>query len=179
MRRLAPSFVLALAVTTWACSGYVADTSVAPGDTVRVTAPDLGIEKQQATFQALRGDTLAVTADSAMALSLSSVTRLDVFGGRRSNPGRGAAIGAAVGVTAGFITGLALGGGCSDSACISDAGAGVIVAVVFGAGGALLGVVTGAFIKTDRWEEVPLDEIRIGLSPFASDGVAVSVSLRL
>ena len=53
------------------------------------------------------------------------------------------------------------------------------MAVVFGAGGALLGAVTGAFIKTDRWEEVPLDEIRVGLSPFASDGVAVSVSLRL
>jgi hypothetical protein len=37
-----------------------------PGTRVRVTAPELGIEKQQATFQALSGDTLAVTADSAM-----------------------------------------------------------------------------------------------------------------
>ena len=56
-------------------------------------------------------------------------------------------------------------------------------AVVFGAGGALLGAGIGALIgsasKTDRWETVPLDEIRVGLSPFASDGVAVSVLLRL
>ena len=42
--------------------------------------------------------------------------------------------------------------------------------------GAGIGAVSG---PADRWETVPLDEIRVGLSPFASDGVAVSVSLRL
>jgi hypothetical protein len=36
-----------------------------PGTRVRVHAPELGIERQAATFEALRGDTLVVAATSA------------------------------------------------------------------------------------------------------------------
>jgi hypothetical protein len=42
-----------------------------------------------------------------------------------------------------------------------------------------LGALVGSTIKTDRWETVPLDDIRVGPSPVTPDGVAVSVTLRL
>lgn len=45
-----------------------------------------------------------------------------------------------------------------------------------GLGGA--GAIVGTFIKTDRWEDIPLDDLRIELSPVAADGVSVSASLR-
>ena len=44
-------------------------------------------------------------------------------------------------------------------------------------GGALFGVIgagIGTFIKTDRWEEVPLDRLRVSFGP-KRDGFAVGV----
>ncbi len=60
-----------------------------PEQRVRVTAPNLGINKQVVTFKALRGDTLIVSADSTMAWPLAAITRLDVYR-RRGRPGIGA-----------------------------------------------------------------------------------------
>lgn len=45
--------------------------------------------------------------------------------------------------------------------------------------GAGVGAAIGAVARTDRWETVPLDDIRVGLSPVTPDGVAVSATLRL
>jgi hypothetical protein len=111
-----------------------------------------------------------------MALSLSKVTRLDVFGGRRSHPWRGAAIGAGVGGAAGFITGLALGGGCIDSNCFTGAQVGGILAVAGGVVGGLIGLGVGSATKTDRWDEVPLDQLRVSFVP-RRDGLAVGISV--
>jgi hypothetical protein len=147
-----------------------------PGARVRVTAPNLGVEKQQATFRALRGDTLVVTADSTVYCPLGHVERLDVYQGRTSHPWRGAAIGAAVGGTAGFITGVALGGGCIDSNCFTGAQVGGILAVAGGVVGGLIGLGVGSAIKTDRWDEVPLDQFRVSFVP-RPDGLALSMSV--
>ena len=147
-----------------------------PGTRVRITAPDLGIEKQQATFQALRGDTLAVTADSAMALSLSSVTRLDVYQGRKSwGWWKGGLIGFFGGAGLGALVGASV--DCQESALDSPeelcTGAGAVV----GAGvGLLVGAVAGALIKTDRWEEVPMDQLRLSLVPH-DGGLVLGISL--
>jgi hypothetical protein len=180
------SLVAALAVATWSCSGYIADTSVAPGDTVRVTAPSLDMDDSIGTVAALETDTLTVQVEEradALYVPLADVTKLEVRRGQKSRTGGGALIGAGVGAAAGVITALAA---CGDSNCEWDGDTTDVtgyVAVVFGAGGALLGAGIGALIgsasKTDRWETVPLEEIRVGPSSVDADGVEVSVTLRL
>ncbi len=146
-----------------------------PGARVRITAPDLGIEKQEATFQALRGDTLAVTADSAMALSLSSVTRLDVYRGQKSNLLLGMGIGFAAGAGLGALMDAAV--DCEEDFDFSDESTCVGFAPAGGAvGGLLVGTTAGLLIKSDRWEEVPLDRLRVSLVP-RRDGFALGLSV--
>jgi hypothetical protein len=147
---------------------------IEPGVRVRVTAPDLGIEKQQATFQALSGDTLAVTADSAMALSISSVTRLDVYRGQKSNLLLGMGIGFVAGAGLGALVGAGMDcedvGFSDESACVALGGAaGAVV-------GLLVGTTAGLLIKSDRWEEVPLDQLRVSFVP-GPDGFALGLSV--
>ena len=45
-----------------------------------------------------------------------------------------------------------------------------------GVGGALGGI-TGYFIKTDRWEEIPLDRLRVSLAPERDGGFALGFSV--
>jgi len=40
----------------------------------------------------------------------------------------------------------------------------------------VVGAITGAFIKTDRWEEVPLDRLQVSFAP-QRDGFAVGLSV--
>ena len=68
--------------------GHVADTSIAPGDRVRVTTPTMELAKGGNTVAALETDTLVVkTEESADALGvpLANVTKLEL-GARRSSP---------------------------------------------------------------------------------------------
>ncbi len=137
-----------------------------PGQRVRVTAPDLGIRKQVGRFETLRGDTLVVAAaDSTMTFPVTSVTRLELSWGQRSLARRGAGIGFLSGATIGAIIGFAAG---DDTNCYficftaeDKATAGVIV---LGGIGALIGLAVGSH-KTDLWEEVPLDQLRVSVGP--------------
>jgi hypothetical protein len=44
------------------------------------------------------------------------------------------------------------------------------------AAGILIGSSIGAVIKTDRWEEVPLDQLRVSIVP-RRDGFALEISV--
>jgi hypothetical protein len=44
-------------------------------------------------------------------------------------------------------------------------------------GGAAVGLVVGAFTKTDRWEEVPLDRLRVSIVPQRDGRFALGVSV--
>ena len=140
---------------------------VKPGDRVRVTAPDLGIRKQAATFEAWRGDTLVIVADSIMNFPLAFVTLLEV-GRNRRYAGRGAVIGLALGGVGG---GVLFGVACANDPFLGDAtGTCAVVGAVFlGTGGALIGALIGAMSTGTRWEEVPLDHLRVSFVP-QSDG---------
>jgi len=151
------------------------------GQRVRVTAPTLGIRKQAATFEALRGDTLIVVADSIMDCPLASVTRLDVSRGRRSNALKGLGFGAA----AGAVIGAAVGAWgahrdtptseavfCYEGTAACAAGG----ALAVGAFGGLVGLGVGALAKTDRWEELPLDRLRVSVVP-RRDGFGVGARI--
>ena len=174
------SLVSALAVTTWSCGGYVAHTSVVPGDIVRVTAPSMDVEKGVGTVAALETDTLVVQVGEradALQVPLADVTRLEVHRGRQSSADTGVLIGAGAGAAAGVITALAL---CAGDECRAyDARElGAVFLGVVGAGlGAGIGYIIGSNIQTDRWEEVPLGELRVGLTPHGRRGLAVSLSV--
>jgi hypothetical protein len=148
-----------------------------PGTRVRVTAPALGIEKQVAMFESVRGDTLVMLADTRMIpCPLSSVTRIDRYHGRKSwGWWKGALIGLGAGATAGAIWGAFEyeAGNCGsfdESDCI------VLGAIIIGVPATLVGGVVGALIRTDRWEEVPLDQLRVSFVP-RRDGLALSISV--
>ncbi len=134
---------------------------VAQGDRVRVTAPN---ERVVGTFTVLKPDTLVVSVESRrLAIPFASVTSLEVSRGQKSKSGKGALIGLGAGAAAGVVTALV---GCADNSCDDVTG---LVVLIFGAGGALggvlIGAVIGSFIQTDRWETVPLDRIRVSLTP--------------
>ncbi len=52
-------------------------------------------------------------------------------------------------------------------------------AVIGGGSGLLIGSLVGASIKTDRWEAVPLERIRVSLMPAGNGGLGVVVSVRV
>ncbi|NIM48163.1 MAG: hypothetical protein GTN78_20795 [Gemmatimonadales bacterium] len=147
-----------------------------PGQRVRVTAPNLRMRHQLATFEALRGDTLVVTADSTMYCPLASVTRFEVDQGRKSEWKTGLIVGAFVGAIGGGIAGYVIEGidDYSPEYPLPVAGGALAGAAVMGG----LGAGIGAFIKTDRWEEIPLDRLRVSLVPRPDGRFGLSLSLR-
>lgn len=176
---LAAPFVRGLAQTS---------PAVDTGTRVRVTAPTLGLSRQEAVIEALHLDTLVLRTEATIAIPRASLTRLEIYGGRHSHPWRGAGIGALggllVGGTIGFVacenytvttpTGV---GNCLDS----REGAQIILVAGLGlgaAGGALLGLGIGALIKTDKWVEHPHDDLRVGLVPQPDGRRAVGVTYR-
>ncbi len=49
-----------------------------------------------------------------------------------------------------------------DAACRSDAVKGLVAG---GVGGAIIGMGIGAMVKSDRWQEVPLDRLQVRIVP--------------
>ncbi len=157
MRRLSiiPLAVLAVAPLTRVTAQELPPIKV--GDRVRVTAPD--VNKYDGTLQAMRGGALTV---DTLRITVASVTRLDVHRGRKlSVPG---------GIL-GFLGGAVVGGAAAWFAFQDDQGAPTCTneipfcPLVIGAvavGGAAIGALVG---RTDRWEEVPLDQLRVSVIP--------------
>ena len=129
------------------------------------------------------------TADAVrVAAPWPSITRLEVSRGRKSHGGRGAAFGALIGIPLGAVVGLATyeecvpqGGSWIDFSCFmvpSEGQTALIGAILGGGGGALLGWIIGASSKTDRWEEVPLDRLRVSFVPQRDGRFALGASVR-
>jgi hypothetical protein len=61
--------------------------AIAPGDPVRITAPDLGVQEREAVFEAMRGDTMFLRATgkdtSHWTVPLSAITLLEVNHGNK------------------------------------------------------------------------------------------------
>ena len=138
-----------------------------------------------------KGTIAALTADSVvlrigepatqLAVSLASVNRLEVVRGRKSNVGTGAGIGLVVGMVAGAVFGYASFEECV-SFCIGpdiDRGENAVLgAAIFGLGGTVFGALIGASSKTERWEEVPLDRLRVSLGPQRDGRFGFGASVR-
>ncbi len=122
-------------------------------------------------------------------LPLDDLARLEVARGRRSVAKEGALIGFLSGAAAGGwygFTVLCIDAAPSDRAafspsgdyCNTNAALGLVSAAVVGAGTAIVGAITGALIKTDRWQRVPTRPVAAGLSivPLRG-GAAVSLGV--
>ena len=141
---------------------------VRPGDRVRVTAP--GINQYDGTIQALTRDTITV---DTLRIPIGGIERLDVHRGKKGNAGTGYVIGTFSGMMIGILIGEAT---VSDDEFLSGTTrAGVMIGGMLGGG--LIGAVTGAFIKTDKWEEVPLG-LRVSLAPQRDGRFALGLSMR-
>ena len=150
---------------------------LASGSRVRVTAPECGLSGQAATFRVLRADTLVLETTEC---PLAFVTRLDVSGGQKSHALLGAGIGFAAGALVGLVHCSGDAGGFSDAGTcdLADDDLTLWVTFVTGTIGGLAGGFVGILIKTDRWEEVPLERLRVSLAPQRDGGFALGFSVR-
>jgi hypothetical protein len=150
--------------------------AIEPGQIIRITVPELGIRPQVGEFEAMDGGNLVVSsASSTLQYPLSAVSRLELYGGRQSHPWRSAGIGFLTGYATGFLVWVAAAEGCYEGASTASC-----AAVLGGGMGAITGTLIGAFVggvlvKTDRWDEVTLDGVRLGLIP-RPDGFGVGAS---
>ena len=133
---------------------------IEPGSRVRITAPDQAMHQEVVTLEAWRGDTLVIGRPWTFRCPLASVTRLDVSRGR--NALKGLLIGAMVGapICAAVLFVGSQDPGDPNSLCYEGAaGCAARGALVCGAAGGLVGLGIGAL--SERWKEVPLDQLRL------------------
>ena len=153
---------------------------IEPGARVRVTVPDFGLEKSVGTCLALSNGSmqfLPQSGPSPRTIPVTAMTRLQVSRGRKSHIVGGAVLGGLTGAVVGgtvVILGTQLGcettGGCS-----VDWGEGGRWIALFSVIGVAFGGGIGALVKTDRWEEVPLDRLRVSLAPQRDGRFALGV----
>ena len=155
--------IAVLAVLVFASSSdALTQEPLQPGQRVRVTVPSHGLDNHEETFRSVRADTLVLSSGS---YPLSDVGRLDVHAGRHSHPWRGAAIGA---LSLGIAGAVAAAITCNTLHESCKKGERAIATVGGAAAGAVLGAGVGLLIKTDKWEEVPLDGLRVSIVPIGS-----------
>jgi hypothetical protein len=136
--------------------------SLVPGQRLRLTAPAQGVYDQEMRYVGTRGDTLILTSGVTVAFPFSDVMRLEILRGQRSYKWPGAIIGAACGV----LIGVGVGYAATDDGWGSMRKAWVVPAAVgIGVLGAGIGAIVGQSRKTDTWEELPLDSLRVSIAP--------------
>ncbi|UCC84509.1 MAG: hypothetical protein JSW46_06165 [Gemmatimonadota bacterium] len=168
---LVAAFVLTASVDLFAQQ----EPPVAPGDRVRVTAPTIDPDTFVGTVVAMGADACVLEVEGhagPLPLPLASVTSLEVSRGQKSRT----LWGAGIGLVAGGAAGAAIGSASSRGDEWSGLGT-----LAYAAGGAWLGLLfgaaIGAVIRTERWEVVDLQSVRLSLTPLGRSGVAVSVSV--
>jgi hypothetical protein len=151
------------------------------GEKVRVTtragrSPEKGVVVQT------DAESLTVSLGSGRSpvqIPIASIERLEVARGRRTTARDGALVGGFAGAVLG---GLAVGGLmhalCENgSDCSGETAQGALVgAGLFGTAGAGAGALIGLAIKTDRWERLPVNRVRVGILP-APAGASAQISL--
>jgi len=137
-----------------------AQPTIEPGTRVRITVPDAGLDMRTGTWLGVSEGAFDFVPDGQSSdtgkIQLASVTSLEVSGGHKSRwlPG----------LLLGFVGGAAVGAVLGYNADIEDMakehGAALLAApgAVLGAG---MGALIGSQIKSERWEEIPLDRLRV------------------
>ncbi|NNG16790.1 MAG: hypothetical protein HKM89_09945 [Gemmatimonadales bacterium] len=178
--------LLTFLVLTFFTDAVAQEQPLQPGQRVRVAHSCLAVRDQQTrqtelrdchttkgSVAALSADALGLNAgDSTVSLSLRRISRIEVYRGQKAYTGVGALVGLLVGAVTGGVVGYRQ---CEDS--FVDVGVCAAAGIGVGGGvGAGLGALTGSAIKADRWEDVPLDRLRVAVEP-QRDGLGIRVSM--
>ena len=202
------AFVLLAIFAFVPLASATAQVPIRPGARVRVTRPPIcppnvtcvGVRRYGGTFVAWKADSLVMESKgNALALALDPVTKLEVSRGRKSfGAGRGGIIGGVVGAASAAIIGAAsyeepeepqpcvprdfldwlFRDPWGDRISRTAADAAVQWAVVGAVVGYAIGRLLGSAIKTERWEEVPLDRLRVNLGPQRDGRWGLGASVR-
>jgi hypothetical protein len=153
---------------------------VVPGARVRITAPSVADHRLVGTIVTVDADTLKLRMWSKpqaalLAIPVACVAELDVSTGPLDVL-RGAAIGTSLGGGLGAPTGLSSGDDEPGWVSFTAEDKAVLLAVPFGFAGLMMGAVIGRIAQTHKWESVPVDRIRMGISPQRQGGSLLSAS---
>ena len=128
--------------------------TVEPGARMRV-ARTTAAEPVVGNLASWEGEQLILeVGGERLTLVAGSITKLEVSNGQKTHALVGLGIGAVVGAVFGAVW-------CGSATCDQTAKA----AAIFALPGALIGVLVGAAIKTEKWEEVSLDQLRVSFVP--------------
>jgi hypothetical protein len=174
------------------------------GDRVRVTAPQAGLVRAEASFEALSADSLVLagvqlragTAAAPQAFPRLAVARdqvgdLELRVATRRHTRAGARVGVVVGGLAGVAYGLSTPVRCHWAAdwlfslstvqCVGAVGgttSWVLVHALLGGGsGALLGGAIGWLTRTDSWRKVPLQRMRPIVDLLPNDRLGLGIAI--
>ena len=145
-------------------------------------------ENDKGALRALTSDSVFVQLfeeAESLALPLDSVERLDVLRGRKAHTTGGVLLGAIVaGIGGGIIATLSYEEPepCTEwcffegmwGAADDPFGTGFVVGAAIGG---FVGGWIGSMMKTDKWEEVPLDRLQVSFAPQSDGRFAFGVSL--
>ena len=162
------SSVLVIALAAAADLAAQQDTLVVLGARVRVTAPTVAENRLVGTVAAVDADTLVLGVKhgtSSLAIPFASMTSLEVSRGKKSNVGKGLGIGFLAGAALGAVIGFAAGDDPPGFLAFSSEQKAAAGAILGGLAGGVIGGVVGATGPSERWETVPLDQIRVSLTP--------------
>lgn len=156
------------------------------GERVRVAIPNVPARTVVGRLEGVTRDALVVRprrGAPAETIPLSSIGRLEMSSGFRSHAGRGAALGGLVGGAFGLALGAAAGDACWGCTGKEVASGTALLSLLTAGVGAGLGALVGAGARSERWVEVPVARLDLGLVPVLpvprpAGGVGVLVRLR-
>jgi hypothetical protein len=166
--------VVLLAVCTASGSLLAAqEMPLEAGARVRVKAPPSHPNWENGTLSGWTDESLVLAPedariDSPLRLARDQIAELEVYRGRKSAAGKGALYGLLGGAVAGLGFALISCEGWTES-CVDDGyGTGdvaVFTTLLGAAGGAAIGALIGLAAKTNDWEPVPMEGLRISIGP--------------
>jgi hypothetical protein len=148
------------------------DSPLQIGDRIRIKTPS--------SSSAIKG-TLVAADDVGLTLApegrdtshrkfaRSEIAKVEVVRGKKSHWLAGAVAGAAGGLV---LTALYCGNGWCD-----ESGEWAGSAAFFGGIGAAGGALVGVLIRTDRWQDVPSEGLKVGVRPMRGRGLALTLRL--
>ncbi len=192
--------VVVLAVTPFISVTAQQRLPVKPGDRVQVThecstsvrrgQTRTRCRKDRATLVTATADSLVLGVDeqgTQLAIPVASVTRLEMSRGWKRHTDEGIVYGLVLGLVAGGFVGALTyepPPPCKGLFCdLGDVDLGGVERVALGAViGIFIGGVWGALVgtanKTERWEEVPLDQLRVSFAPQRDGRFGLGLSVR-
>ncbi len=177
MRTLTSVIIILLLVSVGGLQAQQSQ-SIQSGQRVRITAPGCGMHQRVTAFEEFGGRKLLLTTATC---PLDSVTMAEVSRGRKSRVLDGMAIGFVSGVVigAGYGVTYCVVGGCNVAYTVLVGGFGMLFGAPPGlALGVLGGIVATLAVPGERWEEVPLDRLRVSVAPQRDGRFALGLTYR-